>query len=253
MADAFSANFNFTLPEVNASRDTWGGKLVANWSALDTLLFGRMPKAGGAFTGVVTFPAAFAPTMDGSPLVTQATLSARLPAGIIAMWSGLVAAIPAGWVLCDGTNGTPDLRQRFIMGAGTTAPGTVGGSLTPTVNVTAVSAGTPAGSIANAGSHNHGGSTQNYQLTISDLPNHSHGYEGLQTTGVQSGSGSTGAVTASRTTDSQGGGGSHAHGINSDGSHNHSFSGTVLAAHTHSVTIDDGRPPWYALAFIMKT
>lgn len=40
--------------------------------------------------------------------------------GIIALWSGAVADIPIGWVLCDGTNGTPDLRNRFIVGAGDT-------------------------------------------------------------------------------------------------------------------------------------
>ena len=31
------------------------------------------------------------------------------------MWSGTIATIPAGWQLCDGTNGTPDLRDRFIV------------------------------------------------------------------------------------------------------------------------------------------
>src|SRR5207237_1315846 len=39
--------------------------------------------------------------------------------GIIVLWSGLASAIPSGWVLCDGTNGTPDLRDRFIIGDGT--------------------------------------------------------------------------------------------------------------------------------------
>jgi len=40
-----------------------------------------------------------------------------LPRGIIAMWSGTISTIPTGWALCDGTNGTPDLRDRFIVGA----------------------------------------------------------------------------------------------------------------------------------------
>lgn len=34
------------------------------------------------------------------------------------IWSGSVASIPAGWQLCDGTSGTPDLRSRFVYGAG---------------------------------------------------------------------------------------------------------------------------------------
>lgn len=40
-----------------------------------------------------------------------------VPAGVILAWSGTIATIPDGWVLCDGTNGTPDLRNRFIAGA----------------------------------------------------------------------------------------------------------------------------------------
>lgn len=52
-----------------------------------------------------------------------------MPAGIIAMWSGSIASIPAAWALCDGTNGTPDLRDRFIVGAGSTyAVDATGGS-----------------------------------------------------------------------------------------------------------------------------
>ena len=41
-------------------------------------------------------------------------------AGHICIWNGLIADIPFGWALCDGTNGTPDLRDRFIVGAGDT-------------------------------------------------------------------------------------------------------------------------------------
>ena len=45
------------------------------------------------------------------------------------MWSGLVSAIPSGYAICDGTSGTPDLRDRMVIGAGTTyAVGATGGS-----------------------------------------------------------------------------------------------------------------------------
>lgn len=54
-----------------------------------------------------------------------------LPAGVIVMWGGLVANIPAGWALCNGQNGTPDLSGRFIRGT-VTDPGATGGSLTHT-------------------------------------------------------------------------------------------------------------------------
>ena len=38
--------------------------------------------------------------------------------GIISIWSGSIATIPSGWVICDGNNGTPDLRNKFVIGAG---------------------------------------------------------------------------------------------------------------------------------------
>jgi hypothetical protein len=51
------------------------------------------------------------------------------PAGVIVLWSGSIGSIPAGWVLCNGSNGTPDLRNRFIVGAGSTyAVDATGGS-----------------------------------------------------------------------------------------------------------------------------
>lgn len=56
---------------------------------------------------------------------SQWTVSYEMPAGVIVMWSGSAATIPAGWSLCDGTNGTPDLRNRFVFGA-TNAGGTGG-------------------------------------------------------------------------------------------------------------------------------
>ena len=40
--------------------------------------------------------------------------------GIIVLWSGAIVDIPAGWALCDGNNGTPDLRDKFVIGAGDT-------------------------------------------------------------------------------------------------------------------------------------
>jgi hypothetical protein len=62
-------------------------------------------------------------------LQTAPTVSATVPSGLIAIWSGSLGSIPSGWVLCNGSNGTPDLRNSFILGAGSTyAVGTVGGS-----------------------------------------------------------------------------------------------------------------------------
>jgi len=50
-------------------------------------------------------------------------------AGCIVIWSGAIVNIPAGYQICDGTNGTPDLRDRFVVGAGSTYnPGDTGGN-----------------------------------------------------------------------------------------------------------------------------
>jgi len=54
-----------------------------------------------------------------------------LVTGIICLWHGPIVSIPGGWLLCDGTNGTPDLRDKFIIGAGSTYnPDDSGGNVT---------------------------------------------------------------------------------------------------------------------------
>jgi microcystin-dependent protein len=64
------------------------------------------------------------PILQNAPAV-----SATIPSGLIAIWSGSLGSVPSGWVLCDGTNSTPDLRNSFILGAGNTyAVGATGGS-----------------------------------------------------------------------------------------------------------------------------
>jgi hypothetical protein len=70
-------------------------------------------------------------TSDADGLASWQDPSAfGLPSGVIVMWSGTLGTIPAGWALCDGTNGTPDLRDRFIYGVSAGQnPGVPGGSL----------------------------------------------------------------------------------------------------------------------------
>ena len=53
-------------------------------------------------------------------LGTIPAASSTLPTGMILLWSGAIGSIPSGYYLCDGNNGTPDLRDRFIIGAGNT-------------------------------------------------------------------------------------------------------------------------------------
>jgi len=109
---------------------------------------------------------------------TAPASGATIPAGLISIWSGAIGAVPSGWYLCDGTNGTPDLRNRFIVGAGSTySVGANGGSADAiTVTHTHTATSTDAG-------HTH--TTQTY---------------GTGGTALAGGSGSTtgyGAITSS--------------------------------------------------------
>jgi hypothetical protein len=71
------------------------------------------------------------PNLDSPVTSTPTQLNNPIPQGSIILWSGAVANIPPGYGLCDGTQGTPDLRGNFVIGAGGTyAVGSVGGSLT---------------------------------------------------------------------------------------------------------------------------
>jgi hypothetical protein len=73
------------------------------------------------FTGAPTAPTA-ATTTATTQLATTAFvvnyITSVFPTGSIIMWSGALSAIPSGWLLCDGDNDTPDLRGKFVIGAG---------------------------------------------------------------------------------------------------------------------------------------
>lgn len=102
-------------------------------------------------------------------------------AGTIAMWYGNVANIPEGWVLCDGSNNTPDLRDRFVVGAGS--------SYNP---------------------HDLGG-VNSHTLTIDEIPSHNHTYtrySGIAAIGVGPVT-NIWAGTPSQATGATGGGASH--------------------------------------------
>ena len=61
-------------------------------------------------------------------IVNAAPVANPVPSGAIIMWSGSIGSIPAGYYICDGNNGTPDLRDRFVVGSGNTyAVGNTGG------------------------------------------------------------------------------------------------------------------------------
>ena len=118
-----------------------------------------------------------------NPMLMRALDEVRrflMPSRGIIMWSGTAADIPTGWALCDGTGGTPDLTDRFILGAGKTyQPGTTGGAATVTPSVAARSA--HAGiAVQNAalsiwtGAAGTGIGIQGTTLDGNTLPSHAH-------------------------------------------------------------------------------
>ncbi|HOC55914.1 MAG TPA: hypothetical protein PKI20_09860 [Verrucomicrobiota bacterium] len=131
-----------------------------------------------------------------------------VPKGAVVLWSGSEGTIPSGWALCNGANGTPDLRSKFVVGAGTGgsyAVGDTGGTGSHT-HTTAI--GTP--TAASAGAHTH------------------------TTTATSTGTGTTGTEAA------------HTHSVNvgsttsSTDSHSHSGNTLVFSRELTTGTLDGG-------------
>lgn len=91
-----------------------------------------------AFTGVPTAPTAISGTNTTQLATTafvQLSAVAAIPVGGIILWSGSVASIPAGWLLCNGAYSTPNLADRFILGAGNLYAVNAAGGSTDSVTV----------------------------------------------------------------------------------------------------------------------
>ncbi|MCK9570405.1 hypothetical protein M0R72_15770 [Candidatus Pacearchaeota archaeon] len=170
-----------------------------------------------------------AATLDG--YTSDQIIAAGSPSGVIAWWSGSEASIATncpGWVLCNGLNGTPDLRNDFVPGSGSHyAKGDTGGA--NTVKTT--------GTVTIAG----------HELTESEMPLHSHGTIRDYYEPAQAGSGPSGWN------------GIPPHYMTAMVEHPSytAYAGSGTAhTHTASYTGDSGqekRPPYYALCFIQKS
>ena len=93
-------------------------------------LVGSGTNITGAASAIATTPASGDNSVNiATTAFVQTALSGAFIPGMIMLWSGSSASIPSGWLLCDGTNSTPDLRNRFVVGAGSTyAVNATGGS-----------------------------------------------------------------------------------------------------------------------------
>lgn len=186
-----------------------------------------------------------------------------VPSGVIAMWSGTLASVPAGWVLCDGLSSTPDLRDKFIYGwTASVNPGGTGGALTHLHASGGTHQHSNDGPTSHTGTFGHStnGAHQHASFSgnSSTVAAHSHS---IDTAVRPTGTTDTGTFVVTTTTDPAGG---HAHTINhqhaSDGDHAHSahtFSDHILHRHDsiggHQHDSVSNLPPYYKMAFIMKS
>ena len=189
------------------------------------------------------------PNITGAVSASHTDLNTRLmPSGGIIMWSGASSAIPSGWVLCDGNNSTPDLRGKFVIGAGGSyAVDDTGGNASITL------------STSQLPSHSH---TATSTFTGSALGNHSHtATDSGHTHTYVSGAGSTNGLAngnwysdeigIKKTTNTSGTGTAN---ITVASASAGTPSGTVATtvASTGSGAAVDIRNPYYALCYIMK-
>jgi microcystin-dependent protein len=235
---------------------------------------------GGVIGSAVT-GATQAVTTNNTSIATTAFVRSIIPAGVILMWSGSVASIPSGWLLCNGSSGTPDLRDRFIVGAGSSyAVGATGGSATNTLTTSELPSHTHSLSASGTTSstnidHTHSGTTggmnsnASHTHSISD-PGHQHiqgSFNARPQTGTSAIYGTndptpdagnqftvaavTGITINSTNID-------HTHsittgGMNSNTTHTHTVTVTGTSGATGSGAAFTNLPPYYALAYIMKT
>jgi len=208
-----------------------------------------MRGATGVTTNQLVVPAAAGPPTIGGAVIyttanlTQAAINAvAFPVGTIFLFHGLIGTIPAGFQACDGTNGTPDMRNKFVVGAGGTyTEGSTGGSLAP---------------IVSGAGGSHTPSITGTALTIAQLPSHRHtiwGFFGgsVNGNGFPPGSangilGDNGSSMASHDVGAAG----HILIENTGSGATHTHTASLVSDHTHTVAVV--APPYVALFFIMK-
>ena len=276
-----STNFTAkdTLPSGDAARIVKGAEIDVEFNAIASAVSSKADSNSPSFTGTPTAPTAVAGTSTTQLATTAFALDAAkaaFPVGGIIIWSGSIAAIPVSWQLCDGTNGTPNLRDRFVVGAGTSyGVGATGGANTVTLDATmipahthTVSASGTTSTVSNDHSHGFSGTTSGQSNThshaVSD-PGHAHSYDRPGPSNAANPPGASGSTANGATT------GAAVTGIslgNANADHSHTYSGTtsgISANHTHTVTVSgstgngtggglahENRPPYFALCYIQK-
>lgn len=162
---------NYTKATNFASKDTLttgdpakivkGTEIDDEFNAIATAINSKANTNSPTLTGTPLAPTAATGTNTTQIATTAYVLANGVPSGAILMWSGTIATIPSGWYLCDGTNGTPNLTNKFIIGADADDGGAAKTSITGSATQTGgskdaiVVSHTHTASTASAGSHNH--------------------------------------------------------------------------------------------------
>ena len=168
---------------------------------------------------------------NGSSAPSWVDAGGTVPIGGIIVWSGAQNAIPSGWALCNGSNSTPDLRNRFVVGAGDSySVNTMGGSRHAVVVA-------HTHTTASGGSHGHG---------VND-PGHTHSYNVRNNTSVHSFGDSNQTRPSTSFASSTSGSGTTGITIQSGGSHSHTVNSAGVSG------TDFNMPPYFALCYIMRT
>jgi hypothetical protein len=169
-----------------------------------------------------------------------------IPIGCITLWSGSVLSIPSGWRLCDGTNGTPDLRDKFVIGARADSNGS---ATTFVTGADTKSGGSKdAGIVAHIHNATSSATVSNDTDTLSG--NITSGDASLYGSGVFSnaGGGSTFNDNFYSDTNNE----NRSVNISHSHTHAHTVNVTTTVASTGSTGTNANLPPYYSLAYIMK-
>lgn len=228
-----------SLPDTDTDKIIRGSEFDTEFNNLVTAVASKANTVSPALTGVPTAPTADPGTNSTQIATTAFVTQNAILKGMIVMWSGSVETIPAGYALCDGTNDTPDLRDRFVVGASSTyAVDATGGS-----------------KDAVAVSHSHTGSVTVDTKTGLDgtlqFLNRTNNAQDISIVTTSSGSVTYNKNGPSYGLGYSGGAGSKSTTASFKLNHNHSGSVTVNSAGTSGT--NKNLPPYYALAFIMKT
>lgn len=169
--------------------------------------------------------------------LTRLTAMNRLqPIGTIVMWSGSINQLPSGWALCDGQNGTPDLRNKFIVGAGDQYNITdEGGNNAIQLQTANLPSFTASGQTSQGGGHHHGYKDSFFieSFPQGDVPGTFGDWVGNNRQGARGDNDNKYIWWRSGTT-------------NYSGDHQHA----VSVSHNGQSQAIDIRPKYYALAFI---